>query len=879
MVTSLLAIAQTRPSAPLALGPSTSVGAFVVPDDRVSGVSVTPLLTVNDPAKTATNGYRMVGNPDGLGAFRSPTGDVTVTMNQEISSTLGIPRAHGQRGSFVTKLTVDPVTLEVKAGADLISSVGYWNYETQTHGPIAGTVPGTGAYLGEQMRATCSASLAGATQLFNPSTGRGYAGRMFFSGEEIRPESRLFVTDVATGEARQMPRFGLFARENTLLATTGNDATFAIGTTDDTPGYLTAYLGTKTSSGTPWDKAGLTNGRRYALRVERPSSGTFATDFLFRRDTARGMPVRASWTDVEWNQSGAAQRDEAASEGALAFVRIEDGEFDPVNPRDFYFVTTERPVLADQTSTDQWGGLWRLRLDDVGNPLSGGTLTLLLDGNDPGTVSNPDNVAVDHAGHIILQEDPGGTARLGGIFAYRIADGKLARIAGADPTVFLNPLLQAEETSGVIDTADLFGPGTFLFDVQAHNTVGLPPGTGPGTVEELVANGQLDLLTVDWDRVFPTETQQFVPTAPARLLDTRTESSVGYSGVKPGQGSTVAVAVLGRGGVPSTGVASVVVNLTSTEAAGPGFVTAYAGGSSRPPTSSLNVGARNGTVANQATVPVGPRGEIELFASQATHLVVDVAGYYRSASATASGRLQLVVPERVLDTRGESMVGHSGAKPAAGATTDVTVAGRAGVPAGDASAVVVNVTATSSDSAGYITVFPTGSARPMASSLNVNRRGDTVANIVVVPLGADGSISIYTQSGAHLVADVLGYYTGAASPTSRSGLFVAAPPGRIIDTRSSTRLQAGQTTVIDVGAPPGMAAAVANLTLDQPGGPGFLTAFESDTSRPGTSTVNASAAAETVANASTISLGNGKIATFNQMSTELVVDVVGWITA
>jgi hypothetical protein len=90
-------------------------------------------------------------------------------------------------------------------------------------------------------------------------------------------------------------------------------------------------------------------------------------------------------------------------------------------------------------------------------------------------------------------------------------------------------------------------------------------------------------------------------------------------------------------------------------------------------------------------------------------------------------------------------------------TISTTPVGR-GVPAA-AGAVVANVTATASTGAGYITVYPTGQPRPLASNLNITHAGQTVANQVEGKLGSGSAISLFTSGGGHLIADVFGWFT------------------------------------------------------------------------------------------------------------------------
>jgi hypothetical protein len=92
----------------------------------------------------------------------------------------------------------------------------------------------------------------------------------------------------------------------------------------------------------------------------------------------------------------------------------------------------------------------------------------------------------------------------------------------------------------------------------------------------------------------------------------------------------------------------------------------------------------------------------------------------------------------------------------AGVVTELPVAGRGGV-AGDASAVVLTVTVTEPVAAGFVTVFPCGSARPLASNVNFGA-GSTVANSVVSGVGVGGAVCVFTLVNTHLVVDVDGYF-------------------------------------------------------------------------------------------------------------------------
>lgn len=185
-------------------------------------------------------------------------------------------------------------------------------------------------------------------------------------------------------------------------------------------------------------------------------------------------------------------------------------------------------------------------------------------------------------------------------------------------------------------------------------------------------------------------------------------------------------------------------------------------------TSNLNFVA-NQTVANLVIVPVSQHsipggvqaGRIALRNDAgSTHLIADVVGWFPPADSARS-----IQPSRLLDTRPNATTIDGGSARGgplgAGATLDLPVAGRGGVPALGAGSVIMNVTAVDPTTASFLTVFPSGSQQPESSNVNM-LAGRTVANLVIVPLGDNGDISIFNSNGAtHLIADVLGWFPGS----------------------------------------------------------------------------------------------------------------------
>lgn len=370
-------------------------------------------------------------------------------------------------------------------------------------------------------------------------------------------------------------------------------------------------------------------------------------------------------------------------------------------------------------------------------------------------------------------------------------------------------------------------------------------------------------------------TARFVPLPPARILDTRDGGATGRLG--PGQALTVPVA--GRGGVPTSGATAVAFNLTAVDSAAAGYFTISPAGATRPTVSNLNVTGRNQTVANLVVVRLGAGGAVELFSQNGGDAIIDVAGYWTAAASSTDGRFVPLKPARILDTRdGNGGVGPVGPN----ASIDVQVAGRGSVPASGVAAVVLNITATDSTAAGFVTAWPAGQTRPLASVLNLPGRGATVPNLVIVPLGAGGRVSLYAQNGVDLVADVAGWFTGSSAPSSTEGLFVPLAPARVLDTRDSGIVPAGQSRLLPLGGsggvpPTGVGSVVVNLTGTEALAAGYVTAYPAQTAMPLASNLNLSGPGATVANAAFVTLGEGEaIRLFSQNGTHLVVDVAGY---
>jgi hypothetical protein len=369
----------------------------------------------------------------------------------------------------------------------------------------------------------------------------------------------------------------------------------------------------------------------------------------------------------------------------------------------------------------------------------------------------------------------------------------------------------------------------------------------------------------------------FTSLTPARVLDTR--SGVGAPQGPVASHTSISLTIAGAGGVPVSGVSAVVLNVTATQPTSAGYITVYPDGEAAPLASNLNF-VSGQTVPNLVVVAVGSGGKVDFFNGSAgtVHLVADVSGYFSGTTGT----FESLSPSRVLDTR--TGTGAPQAAVASHSTVTLHIEGAGGVPASGVSAVILNVTVTQPTAPGYVTVYPDGQDAPLASNLNFTA-GKTVPNLVVVPVGVDGSVDLYNGSTGtvQLVGDVAGCWNGTtaglALPTTlstRAGSLlrphtVPAP----VAANTSITLQVDGVDGIPCS---GVSSVVMNVTVAQPTAQGYVTVYPDGVSRPLASNLNF-VAGETVPNLVFATVGSdGKVDFYNGSSgsTELIGDVTGF---
>ncbi|THA86197.1 PKD domain-containing protein [Streptomyces sp. A0592] len=237
-------------------------------------------------------------------------------------------------------------------------------------------------------------------------------------------------------------------------------------------------------------------------------------------------------------------------------------------------------------------------------------------------------------------------------------------------------------------------------------------------------------------------------------------------------------------------------------------------------------------------------------------------------------------PTRLLDTRDGT--GAPKAKVAPYAYARVKVGGYGAIPAG-VTAVALNVTVTNSRSGGHVTAFAEGTNRPTTSNLNYEP-GQTVPNLVIVPVGANGYVDLYNGGweSVDLLADVTGYFTRSAA----NG-YTALSPDRFVDTRTGLGTLKGQVAGYGTfstkiagnrGVPAGAKAVAVNVTVTNSVSDGHLTVFPTGKAAPTASNLNF-AAGQTIANSVIVPVGtDGQISIRNGgwNPADVIVDIVGY---
>ena len=492
-----------------------------------------------------------------------------------------------------------------------------------------------------------------------------------------------------------------------------------------------------------------------------------------------------------------------------------------------------------------------------------------------------------------------------------VSGGLSAAASGSDPTAITGAVLAApvlvspaNGATGVAGTAVLTwnaAAGATSYEVY-FGTLPAPPlvtGTAAtsyptGTLSanttyywQIVAqNGTASASSTTWSFTTGSATTglQFVPVTPCRVADTR--NPVGpFGGPTPAANSVRSFAIPQSGcGIPSTAQAYA-LNVTVVPEGPLSYLTLWPAGQAQPLVSTLN-SFGGSVVANAAIVPAGAGGAVNVFVTNPTDVILDINGYFDTASGSNSYSFYPATPCRVADTRGQTGQ-FGGPSMFGGQTRDFPIPLSACGTPSTATGYSLNITVVPDPVVhylGYLSTWPTGQAQPLVSTLN-SWTGKVVANAAIVPSGTNGSVSVFVTNPTDVILDTNGYF---AAPGGTGALtFHPATPCRVADTRGATgpfggpAMGAGETRSFTIPAStcsiPATAAAYSlNVTVVPGGVLSYLSTWPTGSAQPLVSTLN-SFDGSVVANAAIVPAGTGgAISVFVTNPTDMILDVNGY---
>ena len=406
------------------------------------------------------------------------------------------------RGAIVSKLIVD------RRGNVLSGDRAYdFVYDESQAIPVSQPPPDT-TNTTRPFSRFCSATLVGPPD--------GFDRWIYMPNEEEGTESNTFdqkggvAVAIFDNELHTLPKMGRFAWENTVPQPNKGSRTVVMGL-EDGPfavdptvenSQLYMYVGRKEKGRgvSVLNKNGLDNGLLFVLAPVDPAQ---RLEPSFGDESGS---IKVQWKLVPNADSTTEAQLETASDaaGAINFARPEDGAFNKENKNQFFFVTT-----GGLTGGNELGRLYTLNIDRK-DPTARGTLRVVYEADEViaagGDIAiSPDNIDTSED-YLMINEDGTAESRLvmgaknrdGSIWRFKVTGGSIGikassakRIAELDPPGQLGGGVVGPgiwETSGITDTSEVFGDGTWIFDVQAH-----PPTIAPGV--NTWEDGQLLMLT------------------------------------------------------------------------------------------------------------------------------------------------------------------------------------------------------------------------------------------------------------------------------------------------------------------------------------------------------------------------------------------------
>jgi hypothetical protein len=391
---------------------------------------------------------------------------------------------------------------------------------------------------------------------------------------------------------------------------------------------------------------------------------------------------------------------------------------------------------------------------------------------------------------------------------------------------------------------------------------------------------------------------RFVKLTPCRLMETRPEYNFegrplpfGPPFLNAAETRTFAPAASNVCQVPVSARAYVLNVTLVPRGSGVDFATVFPAGEARP--DFWTVRSPDGLiVANSAIVKAGVGGAISVYASNAADTLIDIAGYFTDNPDVSNLVYYPLTPCRVIETR-------AAYRPQAGQFGPPSLPAKqprnfrfpqspdCQIPSG-AAAYSVTITVVPPAALPFVTAWPAGAAQPNVSSIN-SPNGRTLANSVIVPASADGSISLYAFEATDVIVDINGYF----APDNGTGLYYypvtqcrvsntsdAAFTGSFgapVFANQSTRTIPIPASTRCAGVPTSAKAYALNATV-LPNGNSmpFLTLWPTAQAQPNASVINAFEG-QTVSSGFIVPAGaNGSVDVFAFRQTHVVLEIAGY---
>lgn len=338
---------------------------------------------------------------------------------------------------------------------------------------------------------------------------------------------------------------------------------------------------------------------------------------------------------------------------------------------------------------------------------------------------------------------------------YQVSSFTIAGNCGIPATAYAYSLNVTAVPRGPLGYLALESPGVSTLNSWKGNVVAnaavvwsdfgaIPVSASEPTDLILDVNGYFDI----------TKGDAFYPVTPCRVADTRNLAGLLGGPLLAGFEIRTFPVLSSPCGLPPSATAYS-MNLTAVPRGSLDFLTTWAAGQPRPYVSTLNSSTGN-AVANAAIVAAGAGGATSVYATNPTDLIIDVNGYFAAAGSPGGLTFYPTFPCRVADTR--SPDGPLGGPELASRTprSFSIPAGPCNIPP-EAQAYSLNVTALPDGALSYLTVWPAGTPKPQASTLNT-WDGSAVANAAIVAAGTGGAISIYATDPTNVILDINGYF-------------------------------------------------------------------------------------------------------------------------